>query len=107
MKAPHSIEYDESGEPVSAVDWLGRRFSVGDTVMYCIGAGRGQMLAFGEVKKLRLKTVFDWNQARQRIEQDSVEVQVLTTKTSGHWNNEKRTRPAWVNEMNISALPIV
>lgn len=103
---------------LSAIDWLGHQFRVGDNVMYCIGAGRGQMMAIGEVKAIRatekqeLKS-WDWeaqpdgrSKCVNEVWEDywDIEVQVLTTKTSGAWDNTKRTRPAWVNPMNITAF---
>jgi|ERR1044072_3788263 len=128
---PHSPEYD-GDTVVSAVDWLGNRFAVGDTVMYCISAGRGQMMALGEVVQIQNEVRQtrelrdpepgeepDWiPYARPGLEPgpgkvsvwvpwDLVTVQVRTLKTSGHWNNEKRTKPAWVNPMNITALKSV
>lgn len=106
---------------LQATDWLGNTFSPGDTVVYCIGAGRGQMMAIGEIQKMRAlerRRLASWEwvynpdgSKRDRINDVyenywDVEVQVLTTKTSGAWENEKRTRPAWVNPMNITALPV-
>lgn len=93
----------------SAVDWLGNTFSLGDKVMYCIGAGRGQMMAIGTVRQIRSRevTLYGWNpETRERMSEPGVEVevQVLTEKTSGHWDNEGRSKPAWVNPMNITAL---
>ena len=82
----------EDGVCVAATDWRGNRFSVGDMVMYCVGAGRGQMMAEGRVLQIRPGKY------------TTIEVQVLTERTSGAWNNGKRTRPAWVNPMNITAL---
>lgn len=94
--------YSKDGDTIWAgVDWLGNQFRVGDTVMYCISAGRGQMMALGEVLKIDVHTWKLWN-GEQRGE---LRVQVRTSKTSGHWNNEARTRPAWVNAMNITAIP--
>lgn len=101
---------------LSATDWLGSAFRLGDTVMYCIGAGRGQMMALGTVQAIRAwyrKRLVsrDWSVPGDRSRDVyeaywDVEVQVLTQKTSGAWNNKERTRPAWVNPMNITALPI-
>ena len=101
---------------LSADDWLGHMFMVGDTVMYCIGAGHGQMMAIGKILKIRART-YDrgywtgvWTPETPRVyvktgEQTDVEVQVLTEKTSGSWDNTKRSKPAWVNPMNITAIP--
>ena len=111
---------------VSAVDWLGNRFCVGDTVIYCVGAGRGQMMAIGVVQKMRSKPrvspagrraepgetptrYLDWHEPpmpwiHYEHHWDEVEVQVLTAGTSGAYDNAKRGRPAWVNAMNITAL---
>lgn len=96
---------------LSAVDWLGKRFHVGDEVMYCIGAGRGQMMALGTVQAMRATEKRElvsckWAENKRTDEvwrnYWDVEVQVLTERTSGAWGNEKRTRPAWVNPMNIT-----
>lgn len=126
-EAPHSPEF-EGNRCVSAVDWLGNRFTVGDQVMYCISAGRGQMMAIGEViqikheiqeRKRRIDTTSDDPDAIyyaatewypelyykwELVPHDVVTVQVRTLKTSGRWDNEKRSKPAWVNPMNITAL---
>lgn len=98
---------------VGAQDWLGGTFRVGDRVMYCIGAGQGQMMAIGVVQKMRAKMVqrTQWDPSSmswvQNVSIWEIEVQVITEKTSSGWNNEKRTRAAWVNPMNITALPAV
>lgn len=129
---PHSPEFDANGKPISAVDWLGNRFAVGDTVLYCISAGRGQMMAIGEVLQINNDVKQhrsyreaepgeepDWGGWIDRLGQqwparmsvytpyDDITVQVRTLKTSGSWNNRERSRPAWVNPMNIIALPAV
>lgn len=121
-KHPHSPTYSDtptyytsgySGDEwrtdaLSAVDWLGNTFKLGDRVMYCIGAGRGQMMALGTVKQIRTKNVvfysYDSSKGRYQVPGVEVEVQVLTEKTSGNWNNGERTKPAWVNPMNVTAL---
>lgn len=97
---------------VAAVDWLGNPFRLGDLVMYCIAAGRGQMMALGRVQQIRAREVdhHDYHevdgQRRWGIvgKRWDVEVQVLTEKTSGHWGNSARSKPAWVNPMNITAF---
>lgn len=120
---PSEAEFDAEGNVISAEDWLGNRFGVGDLVMYCISAGRGQMMAIGKVQSLRIdlntktKRVSnpDWVENRDPWRDHTiivpapthewvVQVQILTDCTSGHWSNERRTRPAWVNEMNITAI---
>lgn len=125
-KHPHSVVF--SDEPtfhqpggygatyrtdgLSAVDWLGNPFRLGDRVMYCIAAGRGQMMALGRVQQIRATEVDDWDYRIVDGERKwtkegkrwEVEVLVLTLKTSGNWGNEKRTKPAWVNPMNITAF---
>lgn len=105
---PHSVGYDQDGNPVSAVDWLGNRFHVGDKVMYCIGAGRGQMMAVGTLLKIEVATHVSpiYRDGQLRREWEEVTCQVLTSRTSGQWNNKARTKPAWVNPMNITALPV-
>lgn len=42
-QCPAHPELAPEGHVASAVDWRGNRFRIGDTVMYCIGASRGQM----------------------------------------------------------------
>jgi hypothetical protein len=141
--APSSPLFDEEGACLSAEDWLGKRFSVGDKVMYCIGAGRGQQMAIGTVKFIRatpqsreleldpenfpdapveIRRVYDgwrpaengsWGGTAVYVEKPRaividrwhvIEVQVKTERTSGFWN-KPRVKPAWVNAMNITALP--
>lgn len=121
MTHPSNPQFDAGGNPVSAEDWLGNRFSIGDQVMYCIGAGRGQMMAIGTVQALRVKESSKLQRVDNPAPQSSawrdrflfvdappdkwvVEVQVLTERTSSHWGNGQRSRPAWVNEMNITAI---
>lgn len=98
---------DKRTDVLSAVDWLGNRFKVGDQVLYCIAAGRGQMMALGEVRAIRAWENMrkDWDrETREYIAGFEVEVQVVTQRTSGSWNNKQRTRPAWVNPMNITSM---
>jgi hypothetical protein len=96
-----------------ATDWLGHTFGPGDQVMYCVGAGRGQMMAIGRVQQIHAA------QETRKVRIDApvgplgsvwedrlvwlVKVQVLTERTSGYYDNAKRTKPAWVNPMNITA----
>ncbi len=143
--APHSPGF-VGDEMVSAVDWLGARFFVGNTVLYCVAAGGGQTMALGVVQKIRgekksremdyppeqypdaptgmrkvymgYKPALDgspwggtsvWEDQLRAIviyEWWEIEVKVLTSATSGSWNNNKRVHPAWVNSMNITALPV-
>lgn len=96
---------------VSAVDWLGARFHVGEKVIYCIGAGRGQVMAIGTVKSMRCREKYAYNlagttKARQPAGWE-IEVQVLTERTSSTWSESKRTKPAWVNAINVTAMPAV
>lgn len=137
--APHSPVYEfveGSGKSVcvQATDWLGNTFRLGDQVIYCIGAGRGQMMAIGEVTQIvsdhksrttwrhpvsadeptvlrdtyiyATRSYAETPMVETLEEWDEIAVQVLTKMTSGHWNNEQRTRRAWVNPMNITALPV-
>lgn len=117
---PSEPEFDADGNVLSAEDWLGNRFAIGDPVMYCISAGRGQMMAIGHVRALRIQE----SSKKERVPNPNppadqwdrfitvevpsrrwvVEVQVHTVRTSGRWSNSRRTRPAWVNEMNITAI---
>lgn len=94
----------------SAVDWLGHRFKLGDKVMYCISAGRGQVMAIGVVQSIRARETYKYNlegatKARM-VDGWEIEVQVLTVKTSGAWGNRKRSKAAWVNPLNVTALPV-
>lgn len=117
---------DNDGTLLALTDWRGNTYRIGDTVMYCISAGRGQMMAEGRIVQFREEPAWRWNlrtpepgdepnyhthggtpYIRQREDYVVYGVQVLTSRTSGRWNNEARTRPAWVNEMNITALPIL
>jgi len=126
---PSDPGYAEDGTTViSAVDWLGNRFYVGDTVLYCVAAGRGQMMATGVVKIIRCvsktrtrtrragpgETPTRWTEPANHCDPligwvdevvpwDDLTVQVLTTHTSGGWNHGQRQRPAWVNPMNITS----
>lgn len=124
---PSAPVTDESGTVVAATDWLGNTFRLGEQVAYCIAAGHGQMMAIGEVVKIESETREGWdyelaaegdevayvdtdrNLSYKRVPSDDVRVrvQVRTLRTSGSWNNEKRSKPAWVNPMNITALPLV
>lgn len=89
----------------SAVDWLGNRFAVGEKVIYCIGAGRGQMMAIGKVIQIRARVSQTWDRdSREMVPVWDVQVQVITERTSGHWDNSARTKPAWVNPMNITSV---
>lgn len=127
--SPSDPEFREDATVRSAVDWRGNRFAVGEQVMYCIGAGRGQVMAIGEVLKIEAKrnqrnwfrdpepgeepNAFGWDYTTQTrtvplVEVEhwywSITVQVHTKITSGRWGNEERTRPAWPNPQNITAL---
>jgi hypothetical protein len=123
---PTAPELDAAGEVIAATDWLGNRFTVGDLVMYCIGAGRGQMMAVGRVLKIRSEVKFRHSSREARegeahtrllhyydppkrwvdeqLPYDDITVQVITGRTSGLWGNGQRSRPAWVNPMNVTAL---
>ncbi len=125
---PSRPEFDAAGTCLSAVDWLGNRFRVGDTVMYCVGAGRGQMMALGVIQQIRSEsrmnryfrpaeegetptrvylspvTGEEFRSVAYEVPYDDITVQVLTTRTSGSYDNKQRTRPAWVNPMNITAV---
>ncbi|MFI5840586.1 hypothetical protein ACIA8K_12840 [Catenuloplanes sp. NPDC051500] len=114
---------DENGKCIALTDWLGGTVRVGDMVLYCIGAGRGQQLAYGVVKQLVADQKMGWgNRAAEPDETpDYVTeaggrwmrtqepywdygVQVHTQGVSG-WGG-KRERAAWVNPMNVTALPL-
>lgn len=99
---------NDAGEVVSALDWLGNRFSVGDTVLYCVGAGRGQLMAYGKVLKIRACARTKWDpEVRDVVHFEDITVSVLTERTSGEWDNGKRSRPGSVNPLNITALPVL
>lgn len=128
LPAPSAPSYDADGAVCSARDWLGHVFHVGDRVIYCIGAGRGQMMAIGTVMAMKAtqRSTYAFRQAGDDEEPDhinpyqdpptrwmkvpityyDVRVLVKTHKTSGRWDNGPRERPAWVNPMNITALPL-
>lgn len=130
---PADPEFDAEGNCISALDWRGNRFHVGETVMYCIGAGRGQRMAIGQVLEMQAeprKTKTErlirpgetptrtyettWEKTPRLIELIEVEehyhdfkIKVLTEETSGEWDGEKRTRPAWPQPVNMTAIPQV
>jgi hypothetical protein len=81
---------------VGGKDWNGQYYKADDWVIYAVGAGHGQMIAYGQILKLDLKEDYS-----DRLE---YRVQVLTHRTSGSWGSRKRLRPAFVNPMNITAL---
>jgi hypothetical protein len=99
---------DEFGKIVSAKDWLGNTVRVGEKVLYCIAAGRGQMMAIGTLLEINIveREYGDWCDPSIKHVERELKTKVLTEKTSGQWNNEKRTKPANVNPMNITALPV-
>lgn len=125
---PSRPEYDNDGTVIAATDWRGNRFAVGDTVLYCISAGRGQMMAEGVVVQIQserrvhrvrrlardgetatysftLSSGGLWEGVEEETFFDDVTVQVHTKATSGRWDNQARSKPAWVNPMNITAIP--
>ena len=97
MNYPHSPEYDEEGNIVSAIDWLGNRFYIGERVLYCISAGRGQQMAIGVVQEI--VNNYDYSYGEQ------LEVRILTEKSV--YDSKVRTRPAWVNQNNITSMKLV
>lgn len=123
---PSEPELADDGTCLSAVDWLGNRFRVGDTVMYCVAAGRGQMMAYGVVQAIKAHPrtrregrnaapgetptrMLKWHDPpiawiEWEVPYHEITVRVLTSRTSGHWDNKQRTRPAWVNPMNVTAV---
>lgn len=123
--APKAPQRDAEGVVVAATDWLGNTFTLGEPVMYCIGAGRGQMMAVGEVIKIVSEakqrsymrpaeegetpatTNSDGGWVWDDLDYDDVRVLVRTLRTSGRYDNDPRSKPAWVNPMNITALPAV
>lgn len=124
-RVPHTPGYD-GNKVVSAVDWRGNTFRVGEEVLYCISAGRGQMMAIGIVLAIKVEQLFrsenvecdsddpdgqvrpwfdpDHYYKTIKTPYDDITVQVRTLKTSGRWSNQERTKPAWVNPMNITAI---
>lgn len=123
---PHVSERDPDGNVIAVTDWLGGTFRIGDQVAYCIGAGRGQVMAIGKVLQIKCEVrertdyrppnpgeqpnytypLSDRTAVRYRTLYDVITVQVLTLKTSARYSHGKRTRPAWVNPQNITALPM-
>lgn len=97
---PSLPELDQDGTVLAATDWLGNRFAVGELVLYCVKDGQGQMMALGRVLKIKTETKYDYFSNPFEL----VSVQVLTAKTSGQSNNTTRTKPAWVNPLNITAI---
>lgn len=95
---PHSPERDSDGTIVSAVDWLGNRFHIGDRVVYCIGAGRGQLMALGDVVKIKEQELYHGTSNTE------IKVMVHTRATSGTWDYEERRAATWVNSINITSL---
>jgi len=83
---------------IGGLDWLGQPYREGDWVIYAIGAGRGQAVAYGQVLKTILR---EQSYYGGRYE---YKVQVQTYMTSANWNNRSRSRPAYVNPMNVTAL---
>ena len=110
MRHPSDPIRGPDGEVVSAVDWLGNRFSVGERVLYCVGAGRGQLMAYGNVLKIFADKQVLWDHDKRcHYDGEAVRVQVLTERTSSDWGEEwsgRRSRPAMVNPLNITALPV-
>lgn len=49
---PNNPRRDAAGQIIAATDWLGNEFKLGDRVLYCISAGRGQQMAIGIVKEM-------------------------------------------------------
>lgn len=120
---PSKPESDANGKCIAALDWRGNRFAVGDKVLYCISAGRSQLMAVGIVVQIKAAVAYrnvhqpcdaDDPEAetgrdgscyrRISVPYDEVTVQVRTLKTSGRWDNTERSKPAWVNPANITAI---
>jgi hypothetical protein len=103
-----------TGECVSAVDWLGNRFHVGDRVLYSIHAGSSTEVAIGEVLAIKSE-----HHERSRVGRnhpdgtemwrsawDKITVTVLTEKSSGSGTSRlARTRPAQVKAQNVTWVP--
>lgn len=96
---PTAPEFDNNGSVTSVVDWLGNRVGIGDPVIYCVGAGRGQMMAIGVVVDMEFEPGFIGTRYSSR---DQLSIRVLTEATSGNWDNKARSAPAWVNAMNVT-----
>jgi hypothetical protein len=86
------------GTLVGGTDWNSNPYAEGDWVLYAVGAGRGQAVAYGKILKIILKNNTHSNTHLE------YKVQVQTYMTSAKWGNASRTRPAYVNPMNITAL---
>ncbi len=74
-------------------------------MLYCVGAGRGQLMAYGRVLKIRGVTRKRYEKG-EVVDLEDITVTVLTQRTSGEWGNGPRSRPAAVNPLNITALPV-
>ncbi len=97
---PSSPEFDEHGMCVSAVDWLGNRFRVGDPVLYTINGDGTREIALGKVIYIAVAQRVDWT----GLPYDEVTVQVLTAGTAAPYDANARTKPAWPRATNITAV---
>lgn len=95
---PDQPEFNGDGVIVSAVDWLGNRFRIGDQVLYCITQGSGGLMAYGTVVEIA-----DAGHARF----DMLTVKVRTLGTASEWKHRagERRHATWVNAYNVTAVP--
>ncbi len=128
IQFPHSPQRDDKGRVISAVDWLGNRFHVGDHVLYSIHHGDTHMMALGEV--LQIKAVMRPAKKYRDPEPgeqpdfvndladppiglvkyttfyDEVTVRVRTLRTADPYCKGERKGGAWVNPNNITKAQI-
>ncbi len=102
IRSPSDPERDDLGRIVSALDWLGNRFRLGDPVIYTVnGAGTSvRDIAIGKVTNIVASRHADWTGA----EYDIINVQVLTAATGRASDNRPRLVPCWPRAYNITAL---
>jgi hypothetical protein len=104
---PRDPIFDSDGNCLSAVDWLGHRFWVGDQVVYCMN---GPVMGVGIVVRLRSehqersrtgRTVKDVDEYRSAW--DLIKVWVLPVKSSGHKKSKAQT--VEVKALTVTWIP--
>lgn len=107
------MEPSEPGKEIfradSAVDWLGNRFHVGWTVMYCAPdtAGNGHTVALGKVVAIQY-----WHAVKMTAigvteveDEPTVRVQVCTMRTPRDPRiGRKRSFLGWIKAISITAV---
>ncbi|MEU4155733.1 hypothetical protein [Actinoplanes sp. NPDC026670] len=113
----------EDGRCVSAVDWLGQRFTEGEKVLYCVFSSGRATTALGVVERIQAEQCTGWTY-REAGEGDVVSheangkswtkdtytywqvgVMVRTLKTAEDGDVAK-PRNSWINAFNVTALPV-